>query len=160
MDYSQAVQAANKHHQDRVDALSSAAQLHRRGASSPLYRQAAGYYTDRAREQARYAQQATATAADLLVQEQSTSNSIDLHGVVVQDGVRIARQKTQDWWQGLGEFRSKRAKEQGGFTVITGLGRHSAGGISQMRQAVAAALLQDGWKFHVETGRFVVTGRR
>ncbi|UNI18111.1 hypothetical protein JDV02_004401 [Purpureocillium takamizusanense] len=160
MDYSQAVQAANSYHQARVDALSSAAQFHRRGASSPLYRQAASYYTDRAREQARYAQQATATAADLLVEEQSTSNSIDLHGVVIQDGVRIARQKTQDWWQGLGEFRSKKAREQGGFTVITGLGRHSTGGVSQLRQAVAAALLQDGWKFHVETGKFVVTGRR
>ncbi|KAJ6438943.1 hypothetical protein O9K51_08345 [Purpureocillium lavendulum] len=160
MDYSQAVQVANSYHQARADALSSAAQLHRRGASSPLYRQAAGYYTDRAREQARYAQHATAAAADLLVQEQSTSSSIDLHGIHVQDGVRIARQKTQDWWQGIGEFRSKRAKEQGGFTVITGLGRHSTGGISQMRQAVAAALLQDGWKFHVETGKFVVIGRR
>ncbi|KAG6028212.1 hypothetical protein E4U19_001616 [Claviceps sp. Clav32 group G5] len=156
----EALGRADTYHQARRDAASSAVQLHRRGASSPLYRQAAGYYADRAREQARYAQSATSTAADLLVDEQSTRRSIDLHGVLVHDGVRIARQKVQDWWQGLGEMRAKKAREQGGFTVITGLGRHSAGGVSQLRQCVAAALLQDGWKVSVETGKFVVLGRR
>jgi hypothetical protein len=65
----------------------------------------------------------------------------------------------QAWWNGLGEFRTDKARQQP-FTVITGLGRHSAGGVSHLRQAVAAALLQDGWKMQVETGRFVVTGRR
>jgi hypothetical protein len=88
-----------------------------------------------------------------------TASLIDLHGVRVQDGVRIARQRVQAWWDGLGEFRSRRAREQP-FTVITGLGRHSAGGVSQMRQAVARALLQDGWQLQVETGRFVISGRR
>ncbi|KND88678.1 hypothetical protein TOPH_06773 [Tolypocladium ophioglossoides CBS 100239] len=159
LDLAQAVQVANNYHQAKVDAESSAARLHRRGASSPLYRQAASYYADRAREQARYAQQATSTAADLLVEKQSAFNSLDLHGVLVHDGVRIARQKTQDWWQGLGEFRVRRAREES-FTVITGLGRHNASGVSRLRQAVAAALLQDGWKVQVETGKFVVTGRR
>ncbi|KAG6012795.1 hypothetical protein E4U43_007640 [Claviceps pusilla] len=156
----EAMSRADTYHSARRDAAASAAQLHRRGASSPLYRQAAGYYADRAREQARYAQNATSTAADLLVDQQSTRDSIDLHGVLVHDGVRIARQKVQDWWQGLGEMRAKKVREQGGFTVITGLGRHSAGGVSQLRQSVAAALLQDGWKLSVETGKFVITGRR
>ncbi|KAG6008893.1 hypothetical protein E4U21_003705 [Claviceps maximensis] len=156
----EAMSRADTHHSARRDAAASAAQLHRRGASSSLYRQAAGYYTDRAREQARYAQTATSTAADLLVDQQSTRDSIDLHGVLVHDGVRIARQKVQDWWQGLGEMRAKTVREQGGFTVITGLGRHSAGGVSQLRQSVAAALLQDGWKMSIQTGKFVITGRR
>ncbi|KAG5920491.1 hypothetical protein E4U53_003915 [Claviceps sorghi] len=142
------------------DATASAAQLHRRGASSSLYRQAAGYYAERAREQARHAQGASSTAADLLVDQQSTRDSIDLHGVLVRDGVRIARQRAQEWWQGLGEMRASKARERGGFTVITGLGRHSAGGVSQLRQAVAAALLQDGWKLSIETGKFIITGRR
>jgi hypothetical protein len=160
MSFEDAMSRATTLHQARRDAAASAAQMHKRGASSPLYRQAASYYSDRAREQARYAQNATSTAADILVDSRSTSSSVDLHGVVVQDGVRIARQKVQDWWGGLGEMRAKRLREDGGFTVITGLGRHSAGGVSQLRQAVAAALLQDGWKVRVETGRFVVTGRR
>lgn len=159
MAYAQAAEKANHHHRVKREAAASASQLNRRGASSPLYRQAAGYYAEVAREQGRYAQQASSTAADLLVEQQSDSNSIDLHGVYVQDGVRIARQKVQAWWSGLGEFRSEKARQQH-FTVITGLGRHSAGGVSQLRQAVAAALLQDGWKMQVDTGRFVVKGRR
>ncbi|KAM4063148.1 smr domain-containing protein [Hirsutella rhossiliensis] len=158
-DLGQVLETANNLHQAKRDTLETAAQLHRRGAANPLYRQAASFYTDRARDQARQAQQATSAAADLLVQQQTTPSSVDLHGVLVHDGVRIALQKTRDWWNGLGEFRVRKAKEEG-FTVITGLGRHSAGGVSQMRQAVVAALLQDGWKLQVETGKFVVSGRR
>ncbi|RGP71387.1 smr protein [Fusarium sporotrichioides] len=157
--YAQAAERAGQYNRAKRDAAASAASLNRRGASNPLYRQAAGYYSERAREQARYEMNATSTAADLLVNNQSSSTSIDLHGVYVQDGVRIARQRVQAWWNGLGEFRSDRARQQP-FTVITGLGRHSAGGVSHLRQAVAAALLQDGWKMQVETGRFVVKGRR
>ncbi|KAM5350523.1 hypothetical protein ACJ41O_007028 [Fusarium nematophilum] len=157
--YVQAAERASQYNRAKREAAASAAQLSRRGASNPLYRQAAGYYSEVAREQGRYAAQATSTAADLLVESKSTSTSIDLHGVYVQDGVRIARQRVQSWWSGLGEFRSDKARQQP-FTVITGLGRHSAGGVSQLRQAVAAALLQDGWKMQVDTGRFVIKGRR
>ena len=157
--YAQANQNATTYNDKRREALTSAAQMSRRGASSPLYRQAAGYYAERAREQGYYAVQASSDAADLLVDQTKTSKLIDLHGVQVQDGVRIARQRVQEWWDNLGEFRSRKAKEQP-FTVITGLGRHSAGGVSQMRQAVARALLQDGWRMQVDTGRFVVAGRR
>ncbi|KAF4990147.1 hypothetical protein FGRMN_8675 [Fusarium graminum] len=157
--YTQAAERAGQYNRAKREAASSAAALNRRGASNPLYRQAAGYYSERAREQARYEMHATSTAADLLVDKQSSSTSVDLHGVYVQDGVRIARQRVQSWWIGLGEFRSDKARQQP-FTVITGLGRHSAGGVSQLRQAVAAALLQDGWKMQVETGRFIVKGKR
>ncbi|KAF5024806.1 hypothetical protein F66182_3122 [Fusarium sp. NRRL 66182] len=157
--YAQAAERASQYNRAKQDAAASAASMNRRGTSNPLYRQAAGYYSERAREQARYESHATSTVADLLVEKQSSSNSVDLHGVYVQDGVRIARQRVQSWWTGLGEFRSDQARQQP-FTVITGLGRHSAGGVSQLRQAVAAALLQDGWKMQVETGRFIVKGRR
>ncbi|GAO13369.1 hypothetical protein UVI_02013790 [Ustilaginoidea virens] len=159
-DYEEAVSRANAFDQASRHAASSAAQLQRRGACTHLYRQAASYYTDRAREQARYAQSARSTAADILVDGQSTNTCIDLHGVPVHDGVRIARQRVRDWWRGLGEVRAQRLRERGGFTIITGLGRHNAGGVSHLRQAVAAALLQDGWKLTVETGKFVVTGRQ
>jgi hypothetical protein len=159
VDYNQALQSANTFYNNRRDAIASATVMNRRGASNSLYRQAAGYYTDRAREQGHFAQQATSVAADLLVDQNSSANSIDLHGVHVQDGLRIARARVQGWWEGLGEFRSRKAKDQP-FTVITGLGRHSAGGVSQMRQAVARGLLQDGWRIQVETGRFVINGRQ
>ncbi|KAI5459255.1 hypothetical protein BGZ63DRAFT_361694 [Mariannaea sp. PMI_226] len=159
LSYAQATERVQQYNRAKREAATSASQLFRRGASNSLYRQAAGYYVGVAREQSRYEHQASSTAADVLVEEQSTPTSIDLHGVYVQDGVRIARAKVQSWWNSLGEFRAEKARQQP-LTVITGLGRHSAGGVSQLRQAVAAALLQEGWRIRVETGRFVVTGRR
>lgn len=158
-DLSSALQRINDSHQARRDAESYASQLSRRGASNSLYRQAAAVYRERGHDHTRYAQQMTSTAANLLVDKQSTPASIDLHGVTVRDGTRIARERVQGWWDNLGEFRTRKAREQP-FTVVTGLGRHSAGGVSQLRKAVAAALLQDGWKMSVETGKFVVSGRR
>lgn len=158
-DFSSAIQLSQTHHQARREASSSASQLYRKGASNPLYRQAAGYYAEQAREHARHAQVATSTAADLLVDEQSSGQTIDLHGVSVQDGTRIARQRTTDWWQRLGEYKTQTARMRP-LVIITGIGRHSAGGVSQLRRSVAAALLQDGWKVEVGTGNFTIRGRR
>ncbi|KAM0459749.1 hypothetical protein ACHAPV_005463 [Trichoderma viride] len=156
-DLNKALQISNNLHRQKQDAIASAASLHRRGASNPLYRQAAGYYAQQAREHSKHAQEATSTAADILVDQQSTDRTVDLHGVSVQDGVRIARQRVLSWWKDI------RAREgpvlDKSLTIVTGLGRHNASGISPLRQAVAAALARDGWKYTVETGRFVVSGR-
>lgn len=157
--FADAVKISQALHQARRDASASAAQMQRKGGSHGLYRQAAGYYTAQAREHARGAKAATSTAADLLVDEQSYGRSIDLHGVSVQDGTRIARQRAAAWWQQLGEYKAQEAKARP-LVVITGLGRHSAGGVSQLRRAVAAALIQDGWKVEVGTGNFTISGRR
>ncbi|KAI9151939.1 Smr domain-containing protein [Paramyrothecium foliicola] len=156
-DLAHAWQLRDMHHQARRDASASATQLAK--SSSPLMRQGAGFYAERAREHGRSAWQATSDAADLQVANNSSRDVIDLHGVYVQDGVRIALQKTREWYSGLGEYRMRKAKAEP-FTVITGVGRHSAGGVSQMRKAVAAGLLQDGWKMEIEGGKFVITGRR
>ncbi|KAK5987741.1 Smr domain-containing protein [Cladobotryum mycophilum] len=158
-DHAQALQLSEGFSQARRDAAASAASLHRRGASNPLYRQAASYYAEKAREHANYAQEATSVAADLLVEDQSTDDNIDLHGVSVYDGVRIARQKALSWWESRGKIRGEK-KQICTLTIITGIGRHSAGGVSQLRKSVAAALLQDGWKMRVETGKFVIIGRQ
>jgi hypothetical protein len=101
-------------------------------------------------------------AADRLVEQNRTDkNTIDLHGVSVKDGVRIALREVWAWYDGLGEFRVKEAKRKGGFEVITGVGRHSTkSGISPLRQAVCKELVNDGWMVEVRTGRFVVLGRR
>ncbi len=125
----------------------------------------------------------------------SFHGALDLHGVGVQDAVRIARGKVAAWWEALGDARLEPWKManaaaaaaaaggvggggggggNGGFlathhrhayssarpayTVITGVGRHTADGRGKLGPAVARALLADGWKFHVEEGRLVVTG--
>lgn len=155
---SQALELSTTHNLQRRQAGATAAQMYRKGASNPLFRQAAVVYAERAQEHSRAAYQATSTAADLLVDQQSRSGEVDLHGVFVQDGVRIARQKALNWWQNLGDAKSHKAK-QIPLTIITGVGRHSAGGVSPLRKAVAAALIQDGWRVEVGTGKFTIYGR-
>ncbi|KAK0641273.1 hypothetical protein B0T16DRAFT_431143 [Cercophora newfieldiana] len=143
--------------------LSSANRSHMRSAASlnrlgPLGRQGAIVYIQRAREEARLSLAKTAGMAEMLVNSQSTSNKIDLHGVTVLDGVRIAKHRVWQWWENLGEARERTARQQG-FTVVTGVGRHSANGVSRLRQAVGAALKNDGWRVETLTGQFYVTGR-
>ncbi|KAK3303594.1 uncharacterized protein B0T15DRAFT_280173 [Chaetomium strumarium] len=135
--------------------LRTAAALRRMG---PLGRQGAVVYTERAREEIRTFQAQASLMAETLVAQQSTDSVLDLHGVFVMDGVRIAKQRVWAWWNGLGENRKARAKQHG-FTVVTGVGKHSAGGVSRLRQAVGAYLKNDGWKAETLTGSFYVTGR-
>lgn len=156
--YQDALAAVNAQAAARSLSYANASASFRKGTSNPLFRQAAGFYADRAREDARGFATARSAAADVLVADNSSRDVVDLHGVTVPDGVRIAKERAWLWWNGLGEYRDQEARR--GFTVITGLGRHSASGVSRMRQSVAAALIEDGWKVSVETGRFTITGRR
>lgn len=158
VDLTRTLQTSNTSQKQKHDAMASAASLYRRGASNPLYRQAAGYYASQAREHARRAQEATSAAADIYVDRQSTATIVDLHGVSVLDGVRIARQRAVQWWQTLRESREGHLVDQS-LTIITGVGHHNTGGVSPLRRAVAAALTRDGWKFRIETGKFIITSR-
>lgn len=140
---------------DFATEMRAAAALRRMG---PLGRQGAVVYTDRVREGRAAFTAHASREAEAHVAQQSTSTMLDLHGVFVMDGVRIAKQRVWNWWNNLGEDRKTLAKRNG-FTVVTGVGKHSVGGVSRLRQAVGAYLKNDGWKMETLTGSFYVTGR-
>ncbi|EAQ85259.1 hypothetical protein CHGG_09273 [Chaetomium globosum CBS 148.51] len=140
---------------DFASEMRAAAALRRMG---PLGRQGAVVYTERARDGRAAFTANVSREAEAHVAQQSTSTMLDLHGVFVMDGVRIAKQRVWNWWNNLGEDRKTLAKRNG-FTVVTGVGKHSAGGVSRLRQAVGAYLKNDGWKMETLTGSFYVTGR-
>lgn len=142
----------------RDHAYMSAASAYRKGRSNPLFKQANAYYVERGRELASNHRQAISAEAEYMVDQKSTKSMIDLHGVTVQDGVDIAKDRVSRWWDSLGEDRARKAKE--GFTVVTGIGRHSSDGRSPLRINVFKALVADGWKIEVLTGSYLVTGRR
>lgn len=154
--YAQASDRAYQHSQARREAVSSAAQYNRRGGVDRL---AASYYAEEAREHGRRERRALSDAADALVESRSSATEIDLHHVYVADGVRIARDKTESWWRGLGEFRRGARARQQPLKIITGQGNHNRDGVSPLRQAVIRALLQDGWDLSIKTGYFEVKGR-
>lgn len=127
-------------------------------ARGGLYRAAAVVAAERAREELEVNKAATSRSYDMMVDKSSSSNHIDLHGLPVADGVRIALQRTQNWWNNLGEDRARRNRDDV-FTVVTGLGKHSSGGVSRMRQEVGAALKRDGWRFTTGTGQYFISGK-
>ncbi|KAI0113254.1 hypothetical protein F4814DRAFT_421290 [Daldinia grandis] len=145
--------------ESRNHSFSLAASAFKKGKSDPLFRQAGAYYAERAQQQAMSYRQANSVEANYLVDQQSTEDTIDLHGVTVQDGVEIALDRVSRWWRSLGEERVRKAKMRG-LTVVTGLGKHSSDGRSPLRINVIKALVADGWKVQIQTGSCLITGRQ
>lgn len=137
------------------ETLSAAGRAWRRGG---LYRPVAGVLAERAREQREIIKAFDSHRYDAMVDQTASANRIDLHGLPVADGVRIALERTQLWWSNLGEDRIRRAREEG-FTIVTGMGNHSTSGVSRMRQDVGAALKREGWRTNTGTGQYTVTGK-
>ncbi|CAK7208555.1 hypothetical protein SEUCBS140593_000212 [Sporothrix eucalyptigena] len=103
--------------------------------------------------------QAGGNESDQLVAQQSTDTKIDLHHVIVRDGVRIALERTRYWWAHLGEDRIRKAREDP-LQVVTGIGLHSPRGYSRMYGAVGTALVRDGWKVQPGPGHYYVSGKK
>jgi len=124
---------------------------------------AAAYYGQVGREYAALSSNATAAAADQLVSTQSTPTQLDLHGVDVLNAVRIAQEKVDAWWRGLGESRVNGRlgieDRQTGYRIVVGLGRHSEGGKGKLGPAVSKVLRQEGWKIENAGAVIVVKGK-
>lgn len=148
----------------RSEAFQQASAAYRKGRSTPLMKAAAGYYAQEGRDLNANLKALSAAEADTFVMSQSGSDYLDLHGVTVADATRIAKQRTQAWWNNLGEQRipewSGQGKRGGGeaYRIITGLGRHSEGGRGKLGPAVAKTLVNEGWKVVIEPGELLVTG--
>lgn len=140
----------------RHTAFTQARAAHRAAKSNPLMGGAASYYSQLGRDYHARAAAQTSADADALVAAQSSSNQLDLHGVNVKDGVRIARERVTNWWA------SKRRMEPGmgytGYKIVTGRGVHSEGGRSKLGPAVGGMLIREGWKVQVGSGALLVTG--
>lgn len=150
-------------------AFSQASAAARRGRSDRLMMSAAGYYSQVGRDYGMKREEATAEAADALVESQSTYDAVDLHGVGVKDAVRIARWKANGWWRGKGRramgVDGRMRLEDGdagssSLQIVTGMGKHSRGGRSMIGPAVGRMLASEGWNARLNDGVWTVTGRR
>ena len=148
-------------------AYDQASAAYRRGRSDHLMSGAAAYYSQVARDHAQAASEARGQAADQLVDSQSGSGVVDLHGVSVKDAVRIAKLRTERWWRGGARgvmgLDGRLIRNEGGrqrLEIVTGVGRHSRGGKGMIGPAVGRMLVNDGWQVQFEEGVVLVTGRR
>ncbi|THC98867.1 hypothetical protein EYZ11_001645 [Aspergillus tanneri] len=159
-DYNAARDSAGIHFAAGAEALSKAGVAYRRGKSDRLMGGAAAYYSAVGRDHLERAKRNAADAADALVDSQSTSNMLDLHGVSVQDAVRIASERVSDWWESLGDGKYMRGNGdpiRGGYRIVTGVGRHSHDGTSRLGPAVGKMLAREGWRVEIGEGVLTVT---
>jgi hypothetical protein len=80
----------------------------------------------------------------------------------VKDAVRIAENRVERWWAGLGEERIPGQGRRGigaGYAIVVGVGRHSEGGKSKLGPAVVRGLVKDGWRVEVGSGVVTVMGK-
>ena len=149
---------ATKYTKEREEAFTQAQAAYRRGKSDHLMGGATAYYSEVGRTAGLRLKTAQSAAADALVANQSSGTQLDLHGVTVQDGKRIAKERVTNWWHELGESRIKGKGISAEYKIVTGVGYHSEGGRGRLAPAILKMLMQDGWKVQVGTGVLVVTG--
>ncbi|KAL4803606.1 hypothetical protein BDV18DRAFT_144032 [Aspergillus unguis] len=160
--YENLAASAGYHFSAGAEAITKATAAYRRGKSDRLMGGAAAYYSAVGRDHIERAKRENAASADALVSRQSSWNELDLHGVSVQDAVRIASDRVATWWESLGDTKYMRGSDgdaaRGGYRIITGVGRHSHDGMSRIGPAVAKMLAREGWRVEVDQGFLRVVG--
>jgi hypothetical protein len=156
--YNRARNSAGLHYVAGADAFSKASAAYRRGRSDRMMGGAAAYYSAVGRDHLERAKRDASAAADALVDSQSGSSVLDLHGVSVQDAVRIASERVWDWWESLGDSKYMRGARPPGYRIVTGVGRHSHDGTSRLGPAVGKSLAREGWRVEIDEGVLTVVG--
>ncbi|KAL1297834.1 hypothetical protein AAFC00_006362 [Neodothiora populina] len=163
MDYGTASSKSSSLESARHAALTQARNAYRKSKSDRLMGGAAAYYSQVGRDMKQSSLLYNAAAADALVASQSAPDHIDLHGVTVDDAVRISQLKVRQWWDGLGENkfngRIGAYNRSQGFRIVTGAGRHSRGGRGVLGPAVKKVLEREGWKIDVTSAEILVKGK-
>lgn len=139
-----------------------ASAAYRKSRSDRLYGGVAAYHSEVGRERAKVARALQAAEADTLVARQSSSTVLDLHGVSVQDAVRIAASRTQEWWDSLGDAKyvpGGGGAVRAGFKIVTGVGSHSKNHAPRIGPAVSKMLIREGWKVEIGHGDLIVKGK-
>lgn len=157
-DFNRAQTSASLNYVSGTEAFSKASAAFRRGKSDRMMGGAAAYYSAVGREHLERARRDASDAADALVDSQSDQTVLDLHGVSVQDAVRIASERVSEWWESLGEAKYMRGGGRVKYQIVTGVGRHSHDGTSRLGPAVGKRLAREGWRVEIGEGVLTVIG--
>ena len=103
-----------------------------------------------------------------IVQDTFTNYRADLHGFLPDEAVSIVRECLKKWWAEeliLREQKAQRLNQRivanvKPFTIITGRGIHSVGGVSKVRKKVKYFLENNTFVFLEEPSFFIVEGKK
>ncbi|KAL9623628.1 MAG: hypothetical protein Q9160_002084 [Pyrenula sp. 1 TL-2023] len=162
VDKGRASNLAAAHGEAGQEAFAQASAAAKRGRSDHFMKSAAVVYAERGHEHRAQQRGLESDVATVHVAQQSTQDMTDLHGTRVHDAVRIAKERTWQWWDGLGDakFIGDGGPANRGFRIVTGVGHHNIDGASRLGPAVWKALVSEGWKASVGTGEILITGRK
>ncbi|TGZ84497.1 hypothetical protein EX30DRAFT_391945 [Ascodesmis nigricans] len=137
----------------RNSAFMQASEAYKRSKSDRLMGGAAAYYAELGKDHDRHYKELNNLAAEQLVSANSSPYFLDLHGVTVQQGVKIAKEHTTRWW-----VESKPDDRRGikPLVIVTGMGRHSKDHQPKLFPAIKKLLERDGWDHKVDKGQIIV----
>ena len=98
----------------------------------------AAYYSQEARKLESELKEWVQKAVDATVQQNQTrlgreaSSAIDVHGLTVVEAIQFVEERVNDWFNSQGSMARPTKK----LKVITGIGRHSHGGVSRLYPAL------------------------
>ena len=84
---------------------------------------------------------------------------VDLHGLRLAEGVRVAREVVEGFFAGCGGGGEGVRRRRGRVRIITGKGRHSKDGKGVLGPGVVKMLRGEGWRVEVGSGWVEVRGR-
>ncbi|KAF8243784.1 hypothetical protein K440DRAFT_636791 [Wilcoxina mikolae CBS 423.85] len=156
LDYTAASQVSQNFRQARNEAFQKAAASYRRSRSDKLMGGAAAFYADMGHDYNIKTKEYDDIAAERYVSENSGKDVLDLHGVTVAQALKIAKERTTQWWAETPP--DERGRGMKPFRIVTGLGRHSKGGEAKLAPAVTKMLQREKWDIRVGSGEILVYG--
>ncbi|RPA97837.1 hypothetical protein L873DRAFT_1770692 [Choiromyces venosus 120613-1] len=143
------------------EAFAKASAAYRKSKSDRLMSGAAAVYSEQGHEYNSIAQEYNDIVAERWVDENSSEDTLDLHGVTVRQALKISRERTTQWW--VRESNDGERRQRGGtkaLSIVTGCGRHSKDGSPKLLPAVGKMLVREGWDIQVQGGQITVWGVR
>jgi len=156
LDYIAASQISQKFRDARNEAFQKATASYRRSRSDKLMGGAAVFYADLGHDYHSKTKEYDNIAAERYVTENSATGVLDLHGVTVQQALKIAKERTTQWWAETPPDEKGRGVKP--FRIVTGLGRHSKDGQAKLAPAVSKMLQREKWDITVGSGEIMVYG--
>lgn len=143
-----------------TEEILKAQQAYRKSKSNHMLRSLAGIYAENAQQYNAEKHAALDAHFTNVVDHQTSSHCIDLHGLPLAHAIKATHEKLHNWWtaeQNRIQNSAGRAKPVS-LKIISGAGSHSNANIPKIKNGVRKKLVKEKWRFTEHSSYFVVAG--